>query len=624
MLVDHMKVDEMKGSPALSPIANLNVGDDTSQFQLGDSNYNFSMASSPGTTSLGLDTQSSDKLPSQEDETTELECGIDKLIETALNPKDNKLSPSATTAEVSSVGGISVIEGQSTSDSKPVLGKQSESMDISNFTITDDTQVESSDSDAMLSKTGEATVELEPDVNILLKKTLGNAAPSPAASRSSTNWDSLSPSESIEMTDAKSIASIHDRADKFTADLSMAIGAQKLDFCLQSSQYQYTPTQDDGNDSMDMDEGQTVELEMDMTTLFAVAGARDADAAGKFLAAFPLTQSSNAIDEGVDGNETNMSTTRSSDCSMGEDQVDGKRLSNNNEESSTGQESQKLIIDWEDSPQTSRTRRSSIASRRYTLGPASRLSLSVDGEVLVNKSEQDQSLPANPQDKNEQEEPMIERDDANKEIKPSEPVTLTGREIAEAAGVIPVEPFALHGPKASDALVCFSRSSQEIKNGAVSESLNRFVEAVCGEVESRTEAEADTYLASMMEEIPSELLLLQRSLRSGGYDSVRQEFDRLAKAVKISVESEWNSWLSNVLESLQRPIDGISSNLEEDTAVLNGASRISIEMQELVSTMTTKSVQRARRKSMMRRNVSAKLTAKLLSATHSSHILLPL
>jgi hypothetical protein len=609
MLVDNMKVDEMKGSPALSPIANLDVGEDTSQFHLGDSNYNLSISSSPGKTSLGQNTQSSGKLPSREDATMELERGIDILIETALNPKERVLSPGTITAQASAVGDISVIEGQSISDSKPVLVKQSESMDISNFTSIDDTQMERSQSDAMLSATGEATVELEPDVNILLKKTLGTTVPSSAASKSSTNRDSLSPSESIEMADAKSIASIHNRAEKFTADLSMAIGAQKLDFGLQSSQYQYTSTQDDGNDSMDMDEGQTIELEMDMTTLFAVAGARDADTADKFHSAFLLTQSSNTIDEGVDGNETNMSTNRSSDCGMGEDQLDGQCLSNSNAESSTGQDSQKLTIDLEDSPQVSRdTRRSSIASRRYTLVPASRLSLSVDGEVLVNKSEQDQSLPANPKDKNEQEEPMIERDGTSKEIEASEPVTLTGREISEAAGVIPVEPFALHGPKATDALVCFSRSSQEIKNGAVSESLNRFVEAVCGEVESRTEAEADTYLASMMEEIPSELLLLQRSLRSGEDNSVRQEFDRLAKAVKISVESEWNSWLSNVLESLQRPIDGISSNLEEDTAVLNGASRISIETQQLVSTMATKSVQRARRKSMVRRNVSTKLT----------------
>jgi hypothetical protein len=585
-------VDNMKGSPGLSPIANVNDREDnTGSFNISSSIYNLSMTSATSGASLAPSSHVSSKTNSDDGETTvELEPKIENVIAYAADDTTGS-------ARFESDVPISMISMESIvkPSSAKVMG---DSMSLI-------------DTDLGKGEEPETTVELEPNFSALLNKALGAA--DPAASEESTasrakHAESISPSESIDLTDAQSIASMNSRSEKFTADISCPMGGQKLDFDMQPCD---SSLRDDNlGDSAHPEGDHTIELEMNMSDLYdTMVTLRETDAvvpSGHGMAGLLVAAGTGEIDYQADEDNT-----------LGEfDNADKRlivdRVPEGRDGSSNGESKEKLAVELAESPVNSvgRSRRSSLMSRRFSLAPAGRLSLSSNGEILLDSADTNASAPVETPRESIGAGGESDAAKLNKEPeKPTnEPIDITSAEIAEAAGANSVDPFSALGPKASDVLVRFSSSARELNNAIVSESLSQFVTAVCGEVESRTETESDLVisLTSIIEKKPDQLLGFQRVLRSNQNEPAKQDFQRLSDMVKRSVTSDWYSWSSLVLETLltQLPTEKVLMDLKGDMSILGAASKLSNDTREQLSMIANQTIQRARKRSLARRNVS--------------------
>eukprot|EP00536_Pseudo-nitzschia_multiseries_P011654 jgi/Psemu1/243992/estExt_Genewise1.C_4080020 len=123
------------------------------------------------------------------------------------------------------------------------------------------------------------TVELESGMQLLLAKNMKELEKQ--HSLNTKHSPSVSPVEcrdnSVELTDSESIASIHSKYEKYTADLVLPIDAQRLDFShvSETSKRDYS--------SADVEDGKTVELEGNMLSLLHATCSKEGDTEQKSI-----------------------------------------------------------------------------------------------------------------------------------------------------------------------------------------------------------------------------------------------------------------------------------------------------------------------------------------------------
>ena len=253
-------------------------------------------------------------------------------------------------------------------------------------------------------------------------------------------------------------------------------------------------------------------------------------------------------------------------------------------------------FDLSDTPKTSgdpRRRSSSASSRRFSIAPRGRVSLSKDGNIFVN--EQDETFLLDMSPKLAQEIDLTTEDDEPYD----EMLELTSKQIDDMVGLRAIAMY-----HEIDSVVEAKAVSTIAKNQFITEAMEEFVEAVCIEVEGKAESSSDSEsrFQSLVEEIPEELLLLQKRLRE---DGGKKELISLTSAVQKFVENEWNSWETMVAEAMVGQVNLIPEEIEEDKGRIKKCVTLVDDTQEALSFMAGRAAQKARRRSMDRRVTAA-------------------
>jgi hypothetical protein len=410
----------------------------------------------------------------------------------------------------------------------------------------------------------EQTVELEGGIEGLLQN-IGTRkkrkTPTTASETDATNPEHSPTDSSVEMTDAQSIASVNSaKSDKFTSKFKL--DAQKLSFSPSRAHLNHCALEDE---SMDIDEGDTVELENGMTGLLAAAGVRD-------------------ILAGV-GTITSAAENGRPPTALPADRI---------QKAPWGTTSPK---ESDISVASKRSRRSSLTRRRFSLVPADGVEVSMDGSIKIHEnsfiSERSVSFLS----------PVTTEIRASTALS-HETVTLTFEEILET---VAIDPDALK-PKRSlhegDLVVRFN-STANVGNDLAFHRWNHFIHAVCGEVERRTDNDgtAAEALASTFEEQPERFGTLQRQLRSKENDNLTELLQSLLTEGRKAIAAEWNMWLGSVMESFSNPLTEVVGESSDELAFSKEISEEYERVQHLISMISTKKIQRARRKSLVRRKV---------------------
>ena len=577
VLVDKITVENMKESPSLSPIANVDEREDTRTFMSVQGCDLQTAEHSNASPNFEAMSEASDL---RDEVTVELEGGIDGLLANAMNPPE-KLALSKS--------------GEAPDNPRPNQLGLSETDRTDKFE-----ESKSVNSEKSPSHPSEITLKENDDDYSFGAKTEGSSADN-------------SPAESIEMADAQSIFSMNSRAEKFTAEFS--IDAQKLDFSFDPAE-----VSKQSSASMDIVEGHTIELENDMTSLLAAAGVED---------------SLRGIESKVSQQSSSLQDEESLICDPSDrvekDDRDLQRASGYKSPQEISKDcppglmaSPKLLEKEENTNGFSSSRRKSIASRRFTLSPHTKSRFSDD--IALNN---EQSPQVQPRSWNDAEESVCSPDEVY--MKDSdEPVTLTFHEVVNGAGVLPEELGLSLGSKVADTLVRFNESSDSADK-ITCEKWNQFLEAVCGEVERRTEVDgaAAEAFSSLVDPQPTRLVDLQNRLRSSD-KNINQDLRRLVENGKVSIEAEWNTWLATVMESFQNPLLDIAKHLNDDIENVDRVSEQCKNFQDKLLLINKRKLHRARRKSFSRRKVSERPQCLIQAICFSSHqmlsnsVLLPL
>lgn len=337
----------------------------------------------------------------------------------------------------------------------------------------------------------------------------------------------------------------------------------------------------------------TVDLELDMNTLLAGADM------GKPSSGRPSISRKDTIEEASDENMSmDIDSSRFGDESkMDEDntielETDIQALLGGSEVVKT----QKLRFSMSDSPSTTgrRPRRSSASSRRFSIAPQGRLSLTADGSVI----ETDIDILSVEED-NSPNDTTMESVVAEEENTVEEVLDLSGTELVNIFGV----GMDTKG-EVSDVLTGVREATRELAVPMTTNAMNEILSEVCKEVDARTEPEVDlNALLNSSEENRDKYLTLQKALRAQD-PGVCGQLEQLAGCVRNQVKTEWASWLVSVTESLKGPFDGIKDELHQNESSIDDASALVSETREILSTMENKAIQKAKRKSLEGRMVS--------------------
>jgi hypothetical protein len=419
----------------------------------------------------------------------------------------------------------------------------------------------------------ETTVELEGGIEAMLQNigTTNDQSPTTTPREQNTIASSAecSPADSsVCLTDARSIASVNSaKSDKFTSELEL--DAQKLNF---SPSRTILNDFDSRDESMDIDEGDTVELEHGMTGLLAAAGVRNS-----------------LVELGLMYSHGQKSMPTASPPDDGFQQV---RLETENPKVPLP-----IPVREATSLMSKTSRRSSVASHRFSLEPDDGIQVSLDGMIKMNEYSFISDRSASSQLPN------------TTEIHTSlsltqEPVTLTFDEILESAAI---EHEALKPSRSlieTDLLVRFN-CAVSVANCTALNRWNQFMQAVCREVERRTDNDgtAREAMASVFEEQPERFIGLQREMRSLECEKLNELLQTLLTEGRKAVGTEWDMWLGSVTESFGNSLNEVVGELSKELASLNELSDEYERVQQLIVALNTKKIRKARRKSLVRRKV---------------------
>lgn len=418
----------------------------------------------------------------------------------------------------------------------------------------------------------DTTMELEVDMNGLVANT---ARAADEGVRSPYNIRD-SP-ESVEMTDAESIASCRSRPEKFTAQFSVPMIAQRLDFI--------DDTQDSEirNDSSHVDEGNTVELESNITSLLMAARSE------------PLEEEF----ERDDNLALSYNPEKENEFSSSETGRLKARTSLGNRSTSNGASFPREPLTGGETELNVNSRKKPLASNSFSLNQIHEEQLSYQeilAEPKLGVSDKSVSF-------SETTEFIQSFASSTSHMEALSP--LTSEEIDSFSKMLIVETKRGFDASEADALVEVAKLSMDI---IVLEQFDLFLQAVSGEVERRIDlgdARAER-LCGFAGTDPILLSTIQKRLRSSkAADScVMESFHRLVRAGRTVVYGDWNHWLGSVLESSKGVFAGISNRVEDDTTRLEQAIDEFKRFQTRLSFFNDTKVERARRKSLLRRQTA--------------------
>lgn len=476
------------------------------------------------------------------EETVGIESNMHILVDkiTADNMKGSpELSPIANDQDTSRIHGFSMSGEKSMDETEDGIGGNEHTAELE------------VNMEELLANAGEGskeenehTVQLEMGMEQLVANAMqSRSQPAKAdkpllnASQASMGSQDSSPANSsVDMTDNRSIASMNARSEKYTSEFKMtAMEAQKLDFSMQTS-----PNGSD--DSMEVDEDNTVPLEVDMTSLLAAAG----DPSKKQ----ELTdiKEDATTDESVSSPRSPVASTRfsmSREDSPETTQAVEDLLTQDREDGGTAAENMSESRIW--SPKG--------ASQEFTNEPYTLTleELSAIGEL---KSSSDPESSENT----------------------NQDSVVKFNEIVEK-----MDSFAL------------SRWNQFLQ--AVCDEVEKQDQNLDGKVESAYD--------DILDEQPPNMRRLEAILRSQEGSDVETNIRALVRANKDSVEAEWNEWLKNLLDAFSSEwLQALSSDLEKESSKLDAILEVGTQASEKIAANQDRKVRRARRKSLSRRQVS--------------------
>ncbi|KAL3921645.1 MAG: hypothetical protein SGILL_002640, partial [Bacillariaceae sp.] len=490
----------------------------------------------------------------------------------------------------------------------------------------------------------EQTVELEGGIDDLLAFTATNA--SPHEDDTSAEFESNFQENSIEMADAESIASIHSRkSEKFTAEFNISINGQKLDFSVASEDSPPAKEEPD----LDVDAGNTVEIEGNMTSLLEAngrngeqtqdvesneskevskidmsihnggmsvmteakdAGTKDLEGGMTDVLALshfdqPETRTSNSLTESTSqvGQtvelELNMTDLLAGACDdLGKDEKQSAPEMNVASSTNGGDDDQSEV-----EVANRKTRRKTISQDSFTLRQPDQLQVSVaDVEQrsmavheksvsFVDTAEFIVSVLPSPALPVEHEEPnMLRQEDV------SHFSNAVFQELTEQG-----DPLSMNN---GDALSLFGKFSGD-SDAIVLERWCKFLELVCGEVERNTDPEGAA-VSELFENVDGEpvrysTLHTKLNIEKGHGKFLTPIIENGQKAAKF----EWNDWLGTVLQSFQGPLDSIPVTLDEDFSRLDSVLEKCQLHQSNIAMMKTGNAEKAKQKSLARRKEAA-------------------
>ena len=230
----------------------------------------------------------------------------------------------------------------------------------------------------------------------------------------------------------------------------------------------------------------------------------------------------------------------------------------------------------------SRKRRSSFASRRFSIAPSGRLSLSTDVSL------HDEAIGAM-----ETEKPKaIGQSPVG--LPPKETFDLKSAEILKLNEV-----QSAFKPDTEDFLLSVTDSLRKL---AVAEEINLLVGSVCSEVQRSTDdAIADTTPLEAMEGNFDGALALQRLLRSGGNPKVLVDLQQLAESLHGKDRFEWKKWIVSGVSALQEPLQGKCNDALAEIKRLNSLCE---GFERQLTEINTAAARKARHRRMEQEKVS--------------------
>ena len=467
----------------------------------------------------------------------------------------------------------------------------------------------------------ENTVELAGDVNALLAQNHGGGNETPVTS----------PSDSVEMTDAQSLASMNSRPRPSNSppdedgDASATQSFQSKKLLFDAKVGQAPPglsSDDDEGDTNIYDDDRTQELDVDLRTLLENAGGKSPAAGSASTASGHGPNSRYSSNFAPRTNRMSFGSVATAEATQtieleanmdalieqvgpdDSDEIGGDEELNPETQELEGDMSALLAGVTNTSAlsaggeQLSSKRRKS----RLSLVPQGRISLSTNGNEVfeVVSAEEDAPVVEAPSMEGEsdtQAEAEVELED----------VDVTFDELASSAQLLSGHHPDELDPGFNVLLGCMSVSANT-RSTAMVDTVNQFLTAVCDSVEGNVEAtrfdsaEMEHVIATKMDE----MRVIQRGVRSVGPNSERtvELLQSLARSVEEFALADWLGWETQVAEALKQSVEPVSTDTETDVDQISAKVRLADDIHESMANMADRRVRKARRRSICRRKTA--------------------
>jgi hypothetical protein len=221
---------------------------------------------------------------------------------------------------------------------------------------------------------------------------------------------------------------------------------------------------------------------------------------------------------------------------------------------------------------------SPLASHRFSIAPSRRLSLSIDGSFDHQKTADVQVL-TNSYNGNATPEDNVF------DLKVREIIDINTMDMSQTMD-------------SRDFLVSVYEVMRE--NG-ISETMDVFTRQVLEMIVNQTEPEVDPdAIVDISQENVERCTALQRHVRTGENENIHREIRSLVESLIDSSMVEWLTWLVSATEQLNHPIDEKRDIIVDEIQRLD---TLCYNTEQCLATITSKSVQKARRKNMENRKV---------------------
>ena len=234
----------------------------------------------------------------------------------------------------------------------------------------------------------------------------------------------------------------------------------------------------------------------------------------------------------------------------------------------------------------SRERRSSVSSRRFSIAPSGRLSLSTDGSFHEEELASMAML--------EEPAPVVQEEKEALDLK-----------VGDILGLPEVQ--KVYRADSADFLLSVSDT---IRKFGVSETVNELFSQMYQMVAMQPEDEVD--LDAPFEPLEQNLegsLALQRLMRSEESQHIIQKVHQLAQSQYETEKFVWQEWLTSSVAALERPLDDKCEEVSNEARRLDD---LCFEVEQRLRSMTSSAARKARRKRMEQGKVRQEVASEVI------------